>query len=70
MADASEATAEVIGRWAGTRRIQVRLEGGRYEVVESSSSEADDVGPGDEVIISFDSEGRPADWRPAGGPSP
>jgi len=65
MADASEATALVIGRWAGTRRIQVRLEDGRYEVVESSDSDADDVGPDDEVVISFDSEGRPVDWRPA-----
>ena len=68
VADSSDETAEVIGRWAGTRRIQVRLEDGSYEVVESSGSEADDVDPGDKVIISFDSEGRPADWRRADGP--
>jgi hypothetical protein len=66
--DSSEAIAVVVGRWAGTRRIQVRLEGGRYEVVESSGSEADDVDPGEQVVISFDSEGQPVDWRPARGP--
>jgi hypothetical protein len=68
VADASEATAVVVGRWTGTRRIQVRLEDGRYAVVESSGSEADDVGPGDNVVITFDSEGQPVDWRPAPAP--
>ena len=75
--DSSEASAVVIGRWTGTRRIQVRLEDGRYEVVESSEARfglkaatitpegADDVEPGDAVVISLDSEGRAFDWRPA-----
>ena len=63
--DSSEASAVVIGRWTGTRRIQVRLEDGRYEVVESTRSSADDVEPGDAVVLSLDSEGRAFDWRPA-----
>jgi hypothetical protein len=65
VADASEATAVVIGRWTGTHRIQVKLEDGGYEVVESPQNSADDVDPGDEVIITFDSEGHPVDWRRA-----
>jgi hypothetical protein len=55
----------VIGRWTGTRRIQVELDDGSYEVVESSEISADDVEPGAQVVISFDSEGRPANWKPA-----
>ena len=63
---ADEFRAVVVGRWTGTHRIQVKLEGGRYEVVESRDSEADDVEPGDPVVIVFDPAGAPADWRPAG----
>jgi TOBE domain-containing protein len=55
----------VIGRWTGSHRIQVELEDGRYVVVESPDSSADDVEPGEQVIISFDSEGRSVDWKPA-----
>jgi hypothetical protein len=66
VADPPEATAAVVGRWTGTRRIQVRLDDGRYEVVESPDSEADDVEPGDPVVISFDSEGNAVSWRAAG----
>jgi hypothetical protein len=62
---AEEATAVVVGRWTGTHRIQVRLEDGRHEVVESSDGSADDVEPGDSVLISFDSDGRALDWRRA-----
>jgi hypothetical protein len=65
VADASQATAVVIGRWTGSHRIQAELEDGRYAVVESTDSSADDVEPGEQVIISFDSEGRPVDWKPA-----
>jgi hypothetical protein len=64
--DSPEASAVVVGRWTGTRRVQVRLDDGRYEVVESAESSADDVEPGDSVLVSFDSEGRPTDWRRAG----
>ena len=61
----SNVTAVVVGRWTGTRRIQVRLDDGRFEVVESAGSAADDVDPGDSVVVSFDPEGRALDWRPA-----
>jgi hypothetical protein len=60
-----EAAAVVIGRWTGTHRIQVKLEDGRYEVVESENSSADDVEPGDAVILSLSSGGAAVDWRPA-----
>jgi hypothetical protein len=60
-----EATAVVVGRWTGTHRIQVKLEDGRYEVVESPDSSADEVDPGDAVVISLDSAGRAFDWRPS-----
>jgi hypothetical protein len=66
---ADESPAVVVGRWTGTHRIQVKLENGRYEVVESPDSEADDVEPGDPVVIAFDSSGAPVDWRPAGPPA-
>lgn len=66
MAEPPEATAVVVGRWTGTHRIQVRLDDGRYEVVESPDSEADEVEPGDPVVISFDSDGNAVSWRPAG----
>jgi hypothetical protein len=60
-----EATAVVVGRWTGTHRIQVKLEDGSYEVVESANSNADDVEPGDPVVISLGSEGGAVDWRPS-----
>jgi hypothetical protein len=63
---AQEATAVVVGRWTGTHRIQVRLADGRYEVVESPDSSADDVDPGDSVVVAFDAKGQPTAWRPAG----
>jgi hypothetical protein len=62
-----EATAIVVGRWTGTHRIQVRLEDGSYEVVESADSSADEVEPGDQVVVSFDAKGQPIEWRPAEG---
>ena len=62
---AQEATALVVGRWTGTHRIQVKLADGRYEVVESTESSADDVEPGDAVVIVFEPDGRAVDWRPA-----
>jgi hypothetical protein len=65
VADSQDASAVVVGRWTGTHRIQARLEDGRYEVVESAECSADDVEPGDPVLISLDSEGRAVDWRPA-----
>jgi hypothetical protein len=64
----TEATAVVVGRWTGTRRIQVKLEDGSYEVVESADSSADDVEPGDPVIISLGSGGGALDWRPSPAP--
>ena len=60
-----EATAVVVGRWTGTHRIQVKLTDGRYEVVESPDSSADDVDPGDSVVVAFDSDGHAVEWRPA-----
>jgi hypothetical protein len=66
---AQETTAVVVGRWTGTHRIQAKLEGGAYEVVESAESSADDVDPGDTVVISLDSGGRAVEWRPADEPS-
>src|ERR671915_1179800 len=65
--DSLEVSAVVVGRWTGTSRIQVRLEDGSYEVAESEVSSADDVEPGDQVVVSLDSQGRPVDWRPAPG---
>ncbi|HEX2233890.1 MAG TPA: hypothetical protein VHG69_11075 [Thermoleophilaceae bacterium] len=62
---AQDATAVVVGRWTGTNRIQVKLEDGRYEVVESTASSADEVEPGDSVVVAFDPDGQPLEWRPA-----
>jgi hypothetical protein len=62
---APDATAVVVGRWTGTHRIQVKLTDGRYEVVESPDSSADEVDPGDSVTVTFDENGRPVEWRPA-----
>jgi hypothetical protein len=62
-----EATAVVVGRWTGTHRIQVKLRDGRYEVVESPDSSADEVDPGDSVVVAFDANGQPVEWRPADG---
>ena len=62
---AQEATALVVGRWTGTHRIQVKLADGRYEVVESPDSSADEVDPGDNVTVAFDANGQPIEWRPA-----
>ena len=60
-----ESIAFVVGRWTGTHRIQVKLEDGRYEVVESPDSSADDVEPGDPVVVFLGAEGGAVDWRPA-----
>jgi hypothetical protein len=62
---AQDATAVVVGRWTGTHRIQVKLEDGRYEVVESPDSSADEVEPGDAVVVAFDANEQPIEWRPA-----
>jgi hypothetical protein len=57
----------VTGRWVGTRRVQVQREDGGSEVVESTSSQADEVGVGDRVELELDEEGRAVDWRRAPG---
>ena len=55
----------VTGRWAGSNRLQVQLEDGSTQVVESSTAWADDVGVGDTVELELDPDGEPVDWRPA-----
>jgi len=59
---ADHLTAVVTGRWAGTNRVQVVLDDGSYAQVESSTTSAEDVDPGDRVAISLDEDGRPVDW--------
>ena len=55
------------GRWAGTGKIQVMLEDGSYAQVESSTSSAEDIDPGERVSIEVDEAGRPVDWAPYAG---
>jgi hypothetical protein len=57
----------VTGRWAGTNKVQVMLDDGTYAQVESSSSSAEEISPGDRVSISRDADGRPVDWAPYAG---
>lgn len=64
MGTPDEPTALVTGRWAGTNRVQVQLDDGSYAHVESSTSSAEEVNPGDRVSISLDEEGNPTDWSP------
>jgi hypothetical protein len=40
------------------------LEDGSYAQVESSTTSAEEIAPGDRVAISLDDEGRPVDWVP------
>ena len=54
----------VTGRWAGTNRVQVMMEGGSYAQVESSTHSAEDINPGDQVSVEVDADGRPVDWAP------
>jgi len=42
------------------------FEDGSYAEVESSTTSAEEIGPGDRVILSLDDEGRPVDWAPYG----
>jgi hypothetical protein len=57
-------TGVVTGRWAGTNRVQVMMEDGTYAQVESSTNSAEDIDPGERVMISLDGDGRPVDWEP------
>ena len=50
------------GRWAGTNRVQILLEGGSYAQVESSTHSAEEINPGDRVRVELDADGRPVDW--------
>jgi hypothetical protein len=54
----------VTGRWAGSNKVQVVLEDGTYIQVESSTSSADEISPGDRVSLSLDADGSPVDWAP------
>jgi hypothetical protein len=56
--------AVVTGRWAGSNKVQVVLEDGTYAQVESSTSSAEDVSPGDRVSLSLGADGSPVDWVP------
>jgi hypothetical protein len=57
----------VTGRWAGTNKIQVLLGDGSYAQVESSTSSAEEIDPGDRVSVELDAAGRPVDWAPYAG---
>jgi hypothetical protein len=61
---ADRSSAVVTGRWAGTNKVQVMFEDGTYAQVESSTTSAEDVNPGDRVTLSLDGEGTPVDWEP------
>ena len=52
------------GRWAGTNKVQVLLADGSYAQVESSTSNAEEINPGDRVSVELDADGRPIDWAP------
>jgi hypothetical protein len=54
----------VSGRWAGTNKVQVLLADGSYAQVESSTSNAEEINPGDRVSVELDADGRPVDWAP------
>jgi hypothetical protein len=59
--------AVVTGRWAGTNRVQVIFEDGSYAQVESSTTSAEQIDPGDRVYVSLDNQGKPVDWAPYAG---
>jgi hypothetical protein len=52
----------VTGRWAGTNRVQVQLADGSYAQVESATNNADEVNPGERVLLVLDEAGSPAGW--------
>jgi uncharacterized protein YfaP (DUF2135 family) len=54
----------VTGRWAGTNRVQVIFEDGTYAQVESSTTSAEEIDPGERVSLSLDDDGNPVDWEP------
>ena len=52
------------GRWTGTNRVQIIFEDGTYAQVESSTTSAEEIDPGDRVRLTLDEEGNPVDWEP------